>query len=223
MARIYFSNRGGWIRNINMPENFLGGNCKVIEKSLSLVRRIRFSLWAMSTIFLSLVFRGANLTSWPFSSRNRITSQRKFSSARNRIGFNHMTCFSHRSGIMQSSFDMFQSQFWVGIFNNILRGFVVSKHFEHQINHNSGAFKTWFAVANAWIGNNIISYAHVLSITNYNPLSRKGGNDRKGKFNHTFKAAPEDRARGGQEQRIYGRLTCGDFNRESQTSARFGL
>ena len=45
----------------------------------------------------------------------------------------------------------------------------------------------------------------------------------EGKFNHTFKAAPEDRARGGREQRIYGLLTCGDFNRESQTSARLGL
>jgi len=65
---------------------------------------------------------------------------------------------------MQSRFNMFQSQLRVGIFNDIPRGFSIGKHFKNQINHDPGGFKARFTVTDIWIRNNVIEYAHGLSI-----------------------------------------------------------
>jgi hypothetical protein len=45
----------------------------------------------------------------------------------------------------------------------------------------------------------------------------------KREFDHTFKAAPKERANRVREQRIYGLLIGGDFNKDFQTSSRLGL
>jgi len=60
------------------------------------------------------------------------------------------------------------------------------------------------------------------------PMDFNRNNDKiifwiKWEFDHTFKAAPKERAKRVREQRIYGLLTWGDFNKESQTTSRLGL
>ena len=138
-----------------------------MEKSLSFVRRMRFSRWAWAATDSSEVRGRTILTSCPEDLKNRITSARKFSSARNRMTvrqLDQMTVVRHLGRVFQSGLDVLFGQLGVGVFYDFFGGFSGGEHLQNKIDHNAGPLKARFAVANSGIGGDILVDVHSVSI-----------------------------------------------------------